>query len=250
MHPNMKKLGGYIFGVTEGSPAAAGTASMSVTAPLDPVRTGRLCLGPAPPGTTATDIAEDVHLEVLTFNNRALVIAIGADTTGPSSTFWRNSVVNPVLGAWASNGSTVTVTVSNTAAVDTIPVGGAFQAYMSDEGPEVQAVQRPEGTGRVVHLGGSADTGAARSGSPITQEALRLYHPVVQTCAKDLLVSLLNINNDPYLTGGSAPTYLFDAECPWFNFFGRVVTRTDTLSLTTASGTNNNHSEGITAKAI
>jgi len=248
----MYKGGGFAFGLGEVAVSASSTtATFPTTAPGTPVRADRLTIDPHTAASTA--VAAELGCESITLDDADLDLNIGADVTGPVTIYAPNSVVNPSFGSYVSRDAALTVTLSNANTADVITAAGAFRAQIAaspEKGIEgaVVAAGPVLGIGRVIHLGGSTDTGADRAGTPQSAKDLLLFHLVIQAVNDDLLVDELKLDDYDYLTGGTAPVRFWDHVNPAFSFHGIRVDKSTTISLSTTGGTSGFHTEGITAQ--
>tara|TARA_R100000808_G_scaffold23975_1_gene54103 strand:- start:1777 stop:2520 length:744 start_codon:yes stop_codon:yes gene_type:complete len=245
--------GGFAFGLGEVSVATTSTGAFPTTAPGTTVRANRLMISPHT--LNGEDIAELGVSGITLDDNDILLYIDSSNTVAPATVFNRKSLINPVLGHLIQRDAAFTVTLSNAGSSGAIVSAGAVRCHVDGDprGGVEGTTPSPGpvlGAGRYLALGASSDTGASRSGTPNSTRDLLLYHLVIQAVSDALLVSAVQLDDQDFLTGGTAPSEFFDEEAPLFSYKGARIDKSTTVTVTTTSGAAGQHCEGITARAV
>jgi len=250
------------YGMGEQALDAGSTGEdLPTTSPKSPLIAHRFHVTPC--GHDITRSRADVHTEVLKVGDDKLWLSLVAgDATGPSNIFWNDSVVNPVFGIRIDPKDVVTATFSSTATTTASQISGGFSG--TPVAGRAWKSYKERGVGRIIALGGAAGTGTAISSAPITTVPLALDHLCCQsleeeldgaattgyvvTQENDLMLSVIALDDEQYLTGGVIGATIFDRRSAAFSFRGRVVDSGTTISVTPTGGTSNDYSFAITAR--
>ncbi len=245
--------GGFVFGMGNAAvpPAAAAIVPNPVLSPGTPVRFTRLVCD----SVGATIPSEDT-IQNFTLDDQDILLTINpANPNFPAEACYPDSVINPDLGFIAQRDSQVTVGRLNTN-LAAAPFQAQWQARCSVaspnpntgiEGSTLQG-QQDIGRGRFLGLGQSTDAGVVRTGTPLSARDLLLYHLCISADTNQLTVTQISIDDFDWITGGASGVTQFDRQNPQFGWGGARVTKSSTITVTTAGGAGGAHCEGITCQ--